>query len=316
MKKFVFMLGMLFCAGAIPFTDAAETREVNSLLASVNGEAITLMDVLPLTMPRENQLRSVYSGNLLEQEIRMLRKKTVDQLIDSKLLQREYAKQSFRIANSDVERELDRIAENMGCRSREEFLARLRKDGVTLEEVRLELEKNMMAQVMIQRKIVIAGKITPGEVYGYYTANQKKFVREAKIVLEMLRLEASRPELKKEIAEISAAVKRPDVDFSALIQKYNPGSGSGSLGEIECRLLRPEFASALKNVQAGTIAGPLQVDGGMVWLKVVSYQPAEAIGFESVEGQIRQELEKKRREEILQAYFKQLRENAVIEYYF
>lgn len=316
MKKIIFLPVFLILTVAVPFVDAAPAQEVNSILASVNGEAITLMDVLPLTMPRENQLRAIYSGKLLEQEIRTLRKNTVDRLIDSKLLQKEYANQTFRIANSDIEREIDRIAENMGCRSREEFLEKLRKDGMTLETVRLDLEKNMMAQTMIQRQIMIAGKITPGEVYKYFLDHKKEFVKEAKIGLEMLKLEPSRPELSKDVAEISAALKRQDVDFSALIKKYTPGAGTGNLGEIECRLLRPEFAAALKNAVTGAVAGPLQVDGATVWLKVVSYQKAVAIEFKAVEAQITQELEKKRREGILQEYFKYLRKNAVVEYYF
>ena len=72
-------------------------KEFNSIVASVNGEAITLMDVLPLTKNKEYQFYAAYSGDRLKQAIYNLRKKTVDDLIDHKLMQEEYRKQNFKI---------------------------------------------------------------------------------------------------------------------------------------------------------------------------------------------------------------------------
>lgn len=315
MKKFLLTTVCLLAGSLTSAAEPART-EMDSILASVNGEAISLADVLPLTAQREFQLSAGYSGKLLEKEIQELRRRAVDQLIERKLLQLEYAKQSFRISNRDIEIELDRIAENMGCRSREDWLRRLRKDGTTLEQVRQEVEKNMMVQVMIQRQLMIVGSPTPREMYEFFKANENRYAQAEKIGLSMLRLEADRPTLKKDMQDIAAVLAAGDADFAALVKKYAPQNGDGYLGEIERELLRPEFAAAVKNAAAGKVVGPLQVDDGVVWLKVMMIQAAVDADFAAVEQRIRVDMEKARRERILQEYFQKLRAQAVVEYYF
>ena len=312
-----YLLALMFMVPcALKLTAAPGHSETDSILASVNGEAISLMDVLPLTVQKEFQLGAVYSGKLLEQEIHELRRKAVDRIIDHKLVQAEYAKQSFKISNRDIERELDTVAENMGCRSREEWLRRLRKEGLTLEQMRQDVEKGMMVQLMVLRQVKIDGSPTPREMYEYFKANEKKYSEAEKIGLSMLKLSASRPELERDAGEISAALAAADADFAALVAKYTPEAGDGYLGEIERKLLRPEFAAALPTVTPGKVVGPLKVDGGMVWLKVVSHKQPLGADFAAVESRIRQDMENSRRERVLNDYFRKLRSRAVVEYYF
>ena len=62
---------------------ALETPENNSVLATVDGEVITLIDVLPLTFEKEQQALLVYTGERLQAEIKSYRKAAVDELIDN-----------------------------------------------------------------------------------------------------------------------------------------------------------------------------------------------------------------------------------------
>lgn len=314
MKYFLLVVtGLLLSIGAV----AMPVKESNSILASVNGEPITLLDVLPLTAHREYQLNAVYSGELLTKEILELRKKAVDRLIDHKLVQAEYAKQNFKISNRDIERELDRISEQMGYRSREEWILRLRKDGTGFDQMRQEVEKNMMVQLMMQRQVVIDGKPTPKEMFEYFEAHKKDYSEPEKIGLSMLKLDMKTPELREAVDKINVQLQLGRVKFADLVKKYNPDAAEGGdLGEIERSLLRTEFASALKNVFPGMVAGPLQLDGDMVWLYVNSHRPAVQADFNAVENKIRTDMEKKRRDKVLQEYFLKLRSGAVIEYYF
>lgn len=313
MKKL--LLTWLLSAAFILFA-AEPVREMNSILASVNGDAVTLMDVLPLTMAKEFQISAVYSGELLNREIQQLRKKAVDRLIDHRLLQLEYLKQSIRISNQDIERELDRISELMGCRSREEWIGKLRKEGTTLEQMRQDVEKNMMAQLMMQRRIVINGEPTPQELYDYFKSHEKEYATSEKVGLSMLKIGLNHPDIQKTVQAVSAKLNLPDADFTALVREYSPEFGNGDLGEIDRSLLRPEFATALKDISVGKIIGPLNIDDGMVWLKVNSHRNAVAANFGAVEQRIREDMQKKRREEVLNGYFQKLRSQAVIEYYF
>lgn len=290
--------------------------ENNSILASVDGEVITLMDVLVLTAGKERQARAVYSGERLFREISNYRKAAVDDLIDNILIRKEFSKYNFILSGQDVEREIDALALRTGCQSRAQLEKRLHKDGGSLAELRLSIRKNMMVQLMIYRQLKIADQVSPKELYEYYLANASSFVYPDKVELAMLKLDSNRLLLEEEIRKVGEALKNDPEKFSELVKIYSPDLGSDELGEIECKLLRPEFAAAFKEFVPGKIAGPIRIYEGVVWLKVISYTPVKKMTFQEVEAQLKLELERKRRENVIKDYAGKLRSEALIEYYF
>ena len=317
MKRFFTSL-LILILSCILSLSGGETAEVqrNSVLASVNGRAITLIDVLQLTRVREMQAASVYSGERLNEEIQRYRKDAVDDLIDNILIQTEFAKYGFVLSAQDVEKEIDQIASRIGCHSRSELERRLRQEGSGIEEVRFSVRNNMMVQLMLYRQIRIADPVSPREIYEYYQANENTFSTPEKVVLAMLKLSSNHPDLENECTKISDALKNDPAAFAGLVQRYSPELGDGELGEIECRLLRPEFAAAFTQFADGMIVGPIKIYDGMVWLKVISYTPAAKMPFEMVEARIKLELEQRNRERVINGYAARLRSKAIIEYYF
>ena len=141
-----------------------EPPQVNAILASVNGVPISLMDILNTTRNSEYQAYAVFSGKRLEEEIRKIRLKAVNDRIDKLLVLEEFRENPFPIPNQAVEEELDNIAERMGVRSRSEFTRRLRQSGTTIEDLRKEVEEYIILQMMIFDRIRVESNITPREV--------------------------------------------------------------------------------------------------------------------------------------------------------
>lgn len=131
----------------------------------------------------------------------------------------------------------------------------------------------------------------------------------------MLKLDSNLPDLEKISAEINAELKVSADRFASLVKRYNPDMGNLELEAIDSKLLRPEFASAFKEFKVGLTAGPIKVYDGIVWLKITSYQPAQKALFSAVEEKIKLDLERKKREKVLNDYMQNLRNNAVIEYF-
>lgn len=315
MKKI--FLSVVFWAGLCNAFALADNSNngVNSVLATVNGQVITLVDVLPLTQAKELQAHSVYSGERLKNVIADYRKKVVNELIDDLLVQAEFARHNFVLSSHDIEREIDQFAQRIGCRSREQLLRKLRKDGSSIEEIRMGIRKNMMVQLMLFRQIRIADPVTPKELYEYFKANEADYASPEKVGLAMLKLDSSRKDLERVIPEISAELKKNPENFSGIVKRYAPEFKNGDLGEIDSKLLRPEFAAAFKSFSPGMVAGPLKVYDGIVWLKVTSWSPAKKSGFHEVEERIKNDLERKKREAVVTQYIKKLRSNAVIEFF-
>ncbi len=293
----------------------SDNRIGNLILASVNGKVITESDVLPLTSNREKQARAVYSGERLSKVIYDYRKEVVNELIDNILVQSEFDRFKYPLSRQEIEREIDRFGVRIGCRSREQLLKRLNKDGSTMEELQLRVRKNLMVQIMLFRQFRIADPVSPKEVFEYFKTHQSEYASPEKVGLAMLKLDSSRVDLEKVSAEISAELKSSPERFSALVKRYNPELGNVELGAIDSKLLRPEFASAFKEFKVGLTAGPIKVYDGVVWLKITSYQPAQKAVYSLVENKIKSDLERKKREKILADYIQRLRSDAVIEYF-
>ena len=101
-------------------TGAEAPKELNSILASVNGIPVSLQDILPRTRAEEFKIFRVYTGQELQKRILAVRRRAVDDIIDRKLILEDYAGKKFELADRDIESALDDLAEQSGIRSRNE----------------------------------------------------------------------------------------------------------------------------------------------------------------------------------------------------
>ena len=314
------MAAATLCGAEQPYELKPDNQlEVNSVLASVNGEPISLWDVLPATRQQEYQAYAAYSGDRLYEVIRQIRRKTVDDLIDRKLLIADYRDKPFEISNQEIEAELDNIAERMGYRARSEFIREAREAGSSLEKIRKNVEESLIVQLMIFRRIHVAENVTPKEIYEYYKAHSEEFVKPETIELGLLLLSPDRKDLEAVTAEISKKLAADPENFAALARQYSSGpdaENGGNLGLIERRRLRPEFAAAIPSPEKGKVCGPIRTGDGVSFLKVLNHNPAERREFRKLTPEIRRRIEQDKREKIREEDVKQLRQNAIIRYFF
>ena len=107
-KRFLGIFLTLILSGIFTLhSGEVAASQTDSVLASVNGRAITLVDVLLLTGAQEMQAASLYSGTRLHEEIRRYRREAVDELIDNILIHKEFSKYNYPLSNQDIEREVE-----------------------------------------------------------------------------------------------------------------------------------------------------------------------------------------------------------------
>jgi len=319
---------LVILASAIGFFVAAAPADagiertpdrLNAVLATVNGEPISLGDVLPLTQAREYQAAAAYSGEMLTREVYKLRLEAVDELIDSKLILADYAGKKFEISTRDIEAAVDEASLRMGCRSRGELARRLRESGTSIDELRKKLREQLIVHFMLQREYHVANFITPADMYKYYREHEADFSRPESIELAMLQLPAERHDAADAVRAISAELAADPGAFADLVRRYSAGPGrndGGNLGVIERRRLRAEFAAALgASPAAGSVRGPLRTADGIFWLKVVAYHPAKQISFEDSGADIRRRMEEELRRDSRARYCARLRKGAIVRYF-
>ena len=289
-------------------------REVNSVLAAVNGEAISLMDVLPYTREQEYVAYASRPAAELPQTILQIRKKAVDDLIDRNLMRADYHAGKLRIPAQDIDAELDRIAVNMGAKSRTDFIARLRQSGMDYSKVRRDVEEHMAVQLMLHRCSLAGTSVTPEELHDYFNKHKNEFCEPDCVELAMILVKDEGVS-----AKIAETLKVSPEEFSSLAMQYSEGPGrdkGGVLGRIEVRRIRSEFAEAMPVLADGKVYGPVKTAEGINYLKVVKFFPGSGKDYFSALPKIREKLEKKQREKRFEQYKSSLRKKAVIRYFF
>lgn len=303
----LFLLG----TGVLTTVNAGET---DSVLAAVNGDPITLGEVLPMVREREFQLRSAYSGKALERQIALLRSKAVEELIDRKLIVADFQKQNFTIPSHEVENELDRWSRYIGCHSRKELEERARKSGTSITRLKEKMLHRMIVQVMRRREFLLVGSPSPADLFKRFKKEQKALSFPGSVELALLKLPAGEKAL---AAQIASELKKDPSRWSLKAASYaiTPGT-DGNIGAIELDKLRPEFARALKDIKKHRIYNSIQIGDGIYFLKIVKYTPPRPARFKEHAEALRKKMENEIYQKSNAGYAARLRDAAVIEYFF
>jgi hypothetical protein len=310
-------------SAAVP-VPLAGTR-IDSVLVSVNGEPITLLDVILETGSREKELAGIYSGERLLSETRKLRMETVEQIVFRKLIYEKYKTEPFDIPRQEIENLLDEFVRTSGAESRAALEKSLLPAGITPERLREQAKERIAVEVLLMHDCDHHVNITPKEVYEDYKAHPEKWTVPEKVSLQLLQInvtagsaggdpkaavEAIRKELDKDSSQKS---------FTRLVLEKSDGATASEGGIIEGAefdKLRPEFIAALKNKKAGDVVGPIEAPEAYFFLRVVGTEPAKLIPFSKANREVREVLFKERAAEKRKEYSEQVRQNAVIRYFF
>ena len=327
-----FMLGLTLAVCAVPFAtkaadDAASipipppgTRK-DSVLVSVNGEPITLLDVILENGTQEKELAGVYSGERLVDKTFDLRNETVDRIICRKLVYEKYKADPFDIPRQEVENLLDAYVRDSGADSRATLEKNLLPYGITMERLRERARERIAVEVLLMRDCDHQVFITPKEVYEDYKAHPEKWTVPEKISLQLLQINVTAGSAG---GDPQAAVKavRQELDkdssrknFTRLVLEKSDGASAstgGIMEDVEFDDLRPEFIEALKGKKADDVVGPIEAPEAFLFLRVIGTEPAKLIPFSQASREVYDALYKERVEEKRREYYNQLKRKAVI----
>ena len=183
LTAFLLFVSVAFSAAAEPVKQVsyAGAVSVNSVLATVDGEPITLLDVVRESGRAEHELAAVYTGERLKDETQKIRRKILNDLILRKLVLKEYRREPFPIPNQLVESMLDRHAKELGGISREELEKRLRQEGMSMDAFRKETRERIAVDVIISRNCDQRVTVSPKDVYDEYRRNSARLTQSEQI---------------------------------------------------------------------------------------------------------------------------------------
>ena len=294
-------------------------------VAKVNGEMILEYEVQRSVRVPEATLRRQFlpdQPNEFKRRVEQLRRDTVERLIDRELIvqafdQEGQAVQPQRI-DQDIKERIDRDCDG----DTNVFLKTLEAAGLTLAQLRAEIEKDSIAAWMRQRAVIDIPAPTPEAVEQYYREHPAEFTRPESMELSLIAIARSStnapatPESRRQLAEEIRNRIVTGTDFAAVAQIYSEdfrARDGGYMGFVEPGVLRKELADAAFALQPGGLSPVIETDTQFFILRVQSRRPAMLQPLVEAADQIRATLERQGRNAAVDSWLSTLRRNAQIE---
>ena len=303
-------LGSVILAGAIGASGLVSGDVIERVIARVNGQIVTLSEF------EARQMAAVQAARVPEGEIeaflRQNNAKLLDEAMEELLLVDRATALGLKLKPEYLDQVIEDIKKEQNITSEEEFLTQLKREGLTKEALRRNIERSVIVRQVRSRDVDPKAQVGEADVRAEYERRKATdFTRKATVHLLEIVLKGDGA---GEAASALAARLKKGEDFETLAREHST-SGSrtvgGDLGRVEPADLNPALSDAIADLRPGEVSAPLAVDGSYWILKVRERLADEVTAFDQVKERIQEDLSRARFEKVYGEYIADLKKNAV-----
>jgi len=262
----------------------------------------------------------------------------VEQLINNEILLERAKKQNLEASDGEVE---DKFTELKSPYTEEEFQKKLKDGGMTVDDLKRDLRRQLSIQKLLNREVAAKITITDQDVTDFYNSNRNQFnVAEAQYRISQIVITPHKDSQvrnrKNDDATNDAEAQRKakmlqdklnsGADFAQLAMDYsedpNTAATGGDLGYIpESSLNAPQTDPMLKKavvgLKPGQVSPPIQLRDSIRILKLVAREAAGQRGVNDpqVQQMIRDTLRNRKEQLLRNAYLAVARDEARVTNY-
>jgi len=250
--------------------------------AIVNGDVITQTDV----QQRLALLAIANGGQIPPDQLQPLSEQVLRNLIDETLEIQAAKQEKIDVKKADIDRTVQRVAESVK-KNPDQLAAYLEANGSNIRSLRRQIEGEIAWRRLQQAKIEDSVSVGDDEVKAVLNKlNASKGTEEYRVGEIYL---AATPATQSQILENAnkiLAQLRQGASFAGYAREYSQASTAavgGDLGWVRPEQLPAPLASALQQMQAGSISEPIPVAGGFSIIavqdtrKILTPDPRDAV---------------------------------------
>jgi len=324
-RRFGLLLAAVTLAGC-------KSSQPAGVAATVNGRAITYAEL-------DKTYKSQYTASAenANDDLTSIQKlEVLKSLIDNEIMQQRAEKTGLMATDADVDSKLNELRAPY---TKEKFDEQLKARNMTLDELKVQLRKDLSVQKLFNKEITSKINITDSDVSNFYAANRKNFnLAEPQVhLMQIVVTPTADPnarnlkgdkaktddEAKKKVQALEARLKQGQ-DFAMLAQNYsedsNTAANGGDLGYVPESALEktgPELYKLILGLQPGQLTPILHTQDGYRILKMISREPAgqRELSDPRVQQSIRENLLTRKDQLLKSAYYEIARNDAKIANY-
>ena len=244
--------------------------------------------------------------------------------VDELLLVQRGRELGWAMADKQFEDILGNIKKQNGLDDDAKFQAALKQEGMTLADLRRNLEKSMLVSQVQRAEVNDKISVTEEEAKAYYAAHSQEFTTPSELTLREILIEVPTSDKGVNVAQDDEAKARTEeirkrlidgepfprlaADFSASPSRAN----GGLIGPLKHDELAPSFQKILDGMKVGDLTEPIRAARGYQLLKLESRTETRVRSFVDARGDIGERVADTKRQGELQKYLDRLRAQASI----
>jgi parvulin-like peptidyl-prolyl isomerase len=315
---------LIVAALAAPRADILE-----QVLVKVNGDIITKTDL------EQKQIAALRQKNpnlrpdndaALQKALAEVTPEVIVDAVDELLIVQRGRELGYTMSNEQFDSIVDNIKKENKLEDDAAFEAALKGEGLTMADLRRQLERTMIIQRVQQTEVMSKLEVTDAELKMYYDSHKDAFTTVPQLTLRELLVAVPASDRGVNVGvEEEARTKAEDIrrrliagePFARIAadESDSPSKANGGLvGPVSRDVLAPELQQAIDGLKAGDLTPVLRTTRGFQLIKIEALETATVKPFDEARDDIADRLANEKRRGEFSKFLENLRSQAIIDW--
>ena len=322
------VVGLVALAFAAPA--AAQTGTIlEQVLVKVNGEIVTKTELEQrqiAALRQKNPNLRPDNDEALQKALLEVTPQVIVDAVDEMLIVQRGKELGFTMSNEQFNSILENIKKENKIESEEALTAALKQEGMTMADLRKQLERTSLVQRVQQQEVMSKLQVTDTELKTYYEAHQGEFGTVPQVTLREITITVpvdpqginvgKDDDAKAKAEEVRGKIIAGE-PFPRLAADYSD-SGSkangGLVGPLSKTDLSEDLQKAIAGLKVGGVTPVLRTARGYQVVKVEKLQDSTVKPFEDAKGEIADKIANEKRQVEFAKFLDKLRAGAIIDW--
>lgn len=305
----------------ISFSIPVHAEITDRIIAIVNGDVITLMELNNTFEPYRKKIEESYRGPDKEKIIADNRLMMLNKMIENILIDQEAKKTGLIVKDEEVMETINNLLARKKY-TMEDLLNNLAKENSTFEAHKKDIKEHLLRMKLVRHELKSKIMITEEEIGEYYRQNRENYEGKEAVRLKHILLifprgadEKVKTTLRAEVGAILTRLQKGE-SFDVIASRYSQGpaaAAGGDIGFVEKGSMQPVVDSVAFSLKKDELSGVIESPIGFHIIKVIDKRGAGIKPIESVREEIKAKIEEDKWDKKYLEWIKELRKKSVIE---
>ena len=327
MKRFLLTLALVGVGGLVGSAQQGEILE--QILVKVNGDVITKTELeqrqIVALRQRDANFRPESDAELQKALVEVTPDVIVN-AIDEMLLVQRGRELGYALGTEQFQGIIDNIKKENKIETEEQFQAALKQEGLSLDDLRRQIERQMLVSRVQQ--VEVAGKISVSEddVKKYYEEHRESFTTQPQLTLREILIAVPTTEQGVNVAADDAARAKaeglrkrlesgePFAQLASEVSESGSKANGGLIGPIARTDLSPELLEEIDPLKVGQLTRVLRTTRGYQIILLEGRTEIKVKTLDEARPEIADRLAADKQRGHMLQYLQQLRTQAIIDW--